>query len=397
MTTKFSTGQSIEKDSFKAGQIAARAACNKSKGINPNFVLVFCSSFYDFRKVEEGIKSVVPGSYSVMGCSSSGEFTEEKTLRGGLVLAMIESDSHSFFTGIGDDVGQEPFEAVHRAVKEFPKVTKGYPHHSAILLVDGLAGRGEDVVLSSAVILGEHFQFCGGAAADDFKFVNTKVFLDDQVKSNAIAVCMIASTSPLFMGIKHGHYPISGPLIVTKAIDNVVLEINKQPAVEVWKKAIQDFLASRGFDPKEVDDPEKMTDLLLKYEIGLSTGSDYKLRFCTSANPDGSMTFACSILEGTLLKVMDSTDEDQIESTRYAAELALEQSKGVKIAGAFVFDCSCHSAILKDKFPAAIQGIKNILKDIPFIGFETNGEISMKEGALSGFHNTTTVILLIPD
>lgn len=397
MATKFSTGLSTEKDSFKAGQFAAKEAFNKLNGINPNFVLAFCSYVYDFGKVVEGIKKAVPGDYIVMGCSSSGEFSEEKVLKGGIVLAMIESDSHLFFAGLSEGVAKEPFESVRKAVKTFPKNTPGYPHHSAILLVDGLVGKGEDVVLSSAVILGEHFQFCGGAAADDFKFIDTKVFLNNQARSDALAACMIASKSPVFISVKHGHYPISGPLIVTKAVDNVVWEINKQPAVHAWKEAIRESLKNRGLDTRDVDDKEKITDLLLNYEIGLLTGSDYKLRFCTSANPDGSMTFACSILEGSLIKVMDSSKEDQIQSARYAAELALEQAKGVKIAGAIVFDCACHSAILRDRFPEAVQAIKDVLKDIPLIGFETNGEIAMKEGGMSGFHNTTTVILLIPE
>jgi len=110
MTTKFSTGLSLEKDSFKAGQSAAQAAYTKSKGINPNFVLVFCSSLYDFRKIEEGIKSIVPGNYSVMGCSSSGEFNEERTLRGGIVLAMIESDSHSFLQESAMTLSKNPLK-----------------------------------------------------------------------------------------------------------------------------------------------------------------------------------------------------------------------------------------------------------------------------------------------
>jgi len=70
---------------------------------------------------------------------------------------------------------------------------------------------------------------------------------------------------------------------------------------------------------------------------------------------------------------------------------------GRKLAGAIVFDCVCRAVILGDAFSKAVDGIKEVLKGIPLIGFETYGEIAMEMGQLSGFHNTTTVILLIPE
>jgi len=41
--------------------------------------------------------------------------------------------------------------------------------------------------------------------------------------------------------------------------------------------------------------------------------------------------------------------------------------------------------------------MRKVFKGIPLIGFETYGEIAMEIGQLSGFHNTTTVIMLILD
>ena len=38
--------------------------------------------------------------------------------------------------------------------------------------------------------------------------------------------------------------------------------------------------------------------------------------------------------------------------------------------------------------------IKSILGKIPIIGFETYGEIGMEPTQMSGFHNTTTVVML---
>ena len=49
------------------------------------------------------------------------------------------------------------------------------------------------------------------------------------------------------------------------------------------------------------------------------------------------------------------------------------------------------------KILAQLDAIKEVLgKDIPIHGFETYGEICMDPNQFSGFHNTTTVIALIP-
>ncbi len=92
---------------------------------------------------------------------------------------------------------------------------------------------------------------------------------------------------------------------------------------------------------------------------------------------------------------MESPKEAQIASARKAAEVAFQATRGVKLAGAIVFDCVCRAVILEDDFSKAIDEIKDVL-EVPLIGFETYGEIAMEIGQLSGFHNTTTVVLLIP-
>jgi methyl-accepting chemotaxis protein len=69
---------------------------------------------------------------------------------------------------------------------------------------------------------------------------------------------------------------------------------------------------------------------------------------------------------------------------------------GGACAGAIVFDCICRNLILGPKFSDAVGAIRQELGDVPFAGFETYGEIALDAGDLSGFHNTTTVVLTIP-
>jgi methyl-accepting chemotaxis protein len=66
------------------------------------------------------------------------------------------------------------------------------------------------------------------------------------------------------------------------------------------------------------------------------------------------------------------------------------------IAGAIVFDCICRNLILGDEFHTAVKGISDELGGAPLAGYETYGEIALAAGDMSGFHNTTTVVLAFP-
>lgn len=395
MATQFTTGITTEKESFKAGQKVAKEAWEKLDRKKADIVILFSATSYQYEEVVKGIKSIT-GEVPVIGCTSAGEFTEEKVTKGGLACAIISSDTHQFYPGLGKNVKENQIQAIKDASKNFPNQVQGHPFRSAILLVDGLVGKGEETVLAASSILGPSVKFSGGAASDDLKFQKTQVFADGQAIPDAVSVCLVTSQKPMIISVKHGHKPLSPPLKITKAKGNVLYEIDDQPALDVWKKYVKDKSKEMGIDIEHTHSPEELSRVLVKHEAGLMTGNDYKIRFPASANPDGSLNFVCTMREGSVIKIMDSDDRSQIVSARLAAEKAIQDSKGEKMAGAIVFDCCCRSMLLQSKFPEAVAEIKKTLGNIPIIGFETYGEIAMEQGQLSGFHNTTTVILLIP-
>ena len=65
-------------------------------------------------------------------------------------------------------------------------------------------------------------------------------------------------------------------------------------------------------------------------------------------------------------------------------------------AGAVVFDCRCRKDLLGPEFSKAVTTIAEELGS-PVAGFEAYGEVAMNMADLSGFHNTTTVVLAFPE
>ncbi|MFN3966536.1 MAG: FIST signal transduction protein [Endomicrobiia bacterium] len=396
MSTKFATSILKGEDSFNTGKEVAKKAMEKLGGSKVDFVIVFSSSKYDYQSVVNGIREVT-GNVPLIGCSSAGEFTEEATMKESVACAVISSDTHRFFAGLGTDLRKDEIECIKQATSEFPTSVEDYPYLSSIILVDGLAGKGEETVLATVATLGPNVKFSGGAAADDLKFKQTYVFCGDKVATDACSIALVASKIPVFIGVKHGHVPISPPLVVTKADKNIVYEINNKPAFEIWKEYTRESAKKIGIDVDNITEMEAIQNFFTRYEAGLLTGGDYKIRWLGgTTTTEGPICFPCVIYEGMVLRVMESPKENQIASAKKAAEIALSASKGAKLAGAIIFDCVCRAVILGDDFSKAVNEIKNVLQ-VPLIGFETYGEIAMEIGQLSGFHNTTTVVLLIPE
>jgi len=393
MTTQFGTGFA---SGDGAGVSAAESALAEIDS-EPDFVLVFCSSAYEYSEEITPIRDVI-GDVPLIGASTAGEFTQEQAGEGGIAVAAIASDEMEFYTGIGHGLSDDLRGAVEEAAADIPDEQADYPHRVGINLHDGLTGRGEEI----AMLAFQQFPipFSGGSAGDDIALEETFVFHNDEVATDSIVLAVLASEKPFALGVEHGHKPISEPLAVTDAEGSVVSELNGQPAFEAFADAIAEVSQEElGIDPHDVETgSEEFVELLTQFQFGVKSGADdYKVRWAgPTPNTDGPMVFATTIPEGTELTVMHSNRDEQIEAARTGAVSARDALTDNEAAGALVFDCACQGAILGDQFPESVEAMFAEL-DVPLAGFQTYGEICMQEGEMRGYHNTTSSVLVLPE
>ncbi len=362
-------------------------------GADPVLVMFFASTKQPLEVLAPRLTSEFRSAV-VLGASTAGEFTERSVAKGTTTAVAVAGD-FAVRGGMGVGLGSEPENAVHSALSSVPMSLAGHSHRTGLLLLDPLAGTGEEATLLTASHLGADIRLAGGAAGDDLQMKRTTVSIGDRVADDAIVIAVIFSQKPLGVGVCHGHTPISGTLSVTKASGAVVYEVDGRPAWDVWVDETRSAAAKIGIDPAALA-PDEVGGFLLRYEAGLASGAEYKIRAPLSRNPDGSLGFACAVPEGAKIRITESGPQSQIASARTAAERAREQL-GAKPAGAIVFDCICRNLILDAMFDRAVAEISDALGGVPLAGFETYGEIALDAGDLSGFHNTTTVVLAFPE
>lgn len=229
METTLATGLSKGKNGAAAAKKAVLRAKEKLGSSRVDLSMVYSSSEYDHREVVDVVREATNNA-PLIGASTAGEFTEEKVERGSVAVGLLSSGDIKIFTALAEGVKEDPEAAIKEVLAELHDNVEGYPYLTAILLVDGLSGVGEEITLLASYLFDKELRIVGGMAGDDFKMEKTFVFSDDKVRTNAVSVCLLASKMPLFTGVKHGHTPLSRALKVTRSEGNVIYEINNRPA-----------------------------------------------------------------------------------------------------------------------------------------------------------------------
>ena len=361
-------------------------------GEAPALVMAFAST-------EQPLAQVAPvltesfREATVLGASTAGEFTERGDTKGSVSVVAV-CGAFKVFGGLATGVRAAPDKAVAQAIEGLPRTVQGYPHRTGLLLIDTMAGNCEEATLLAAAELGADTPLAGGAAGDDLRMKETWVSCGARAASDALVIAQVFSKTPLGLGVCHGHRPLSSPLKVTKAHGNVVEQIEGRPAWDVWRERTRDAAMSHGIDVDAIA-PSEEGSFLLRFEAGLAAGAEYKIRAPLARSGPSAIQFACGIPEGSVIRITESAPRDQIDSAREAARRA-KQKLGAPAAGAIVFDCICRNLILRDQFKSAVSAMAEELGNVPVAGFETYGEIALDAGDMSGFHNTTSVVLAFP-
>ncbi|HZU95803.1 MAG TPA: FIST N-terminal domain-containing protein [Planctomycetota bacterium] len=390
MTTRMSVGHSASGDGQALGKQAASEAREKL-GSDALLGIVFVTSKTDLGGVTKGVKSVL-GQTPVIGCSSAGEFVTDRVSAGGLAIALIASDEMGIAVGMGEGLRANTPRAVQQLSAEFKKTRKPAPagatQKTIFMLSDGLAGNGEGLVDALAMEAGGGVTIAGGAAGDDALFKETFVFLNDQIRKDAVVAAEITSKKKIGVGVFHGWCAASAPGTVTKAEGGKLVAIDGKPAIDFYRA----YAKKLGVELTK----ENQNAFVFTHELGIVLmNNELKVRAPLSVNDDGSINCATEVPEGKQVRIVEGDHGAIIAAAKTAAENAMQGLGGGPAAGAIVFDCVARKLVLDQKFKQEVDAFRDVVK-APVMGFNTYGEIARVRGQLSGFHNTTAVVAAVP-
>lgn len=384
-------GYSKEKGSA-AGAAAARQAMKGLGSAEPRAVFVFAAPSHDYPQLLSGIKKEVRSAL-ILGCSTAGEFTGEAQGHDSIAVMAIGGDNLRVNAGVGNGLRKDMKGSIKAAMSGFHAAyrtarAEGFSHATCYVLTDGLVGNGEELVELVHQETNQLAQVVGGAAADAAKFEKTQVIYGDDAASDRVAVASLFTRTPIGLGVQHGLASATKPKVVTKSQGGVVFEIDGKPAFEAYRE----YAKSKGVTLDE----KNRENFMIVNELGMVTPDGHKIRAPLKANPDGSLLMAAEIPRGSAICIMGGTEQALISGSEKAAAAAAQALKGTPPAGTLVFDCICRRVFLGDAYHKQIAAIARAAGGAPLAGWETYGEIAMTPTQPSGWHNSTSVVSVLP-
>ncbi|MEW6681058.1 MAG: FIST N-terminal domain-containing protein, partial [bacterium] len=301
------------------------------------------------------------GKVPMIGCTTSGEIKDD-IFFGSLVVVVVECEENEEIEVRGvEDIYNNPREAGQSIVKD------EYDQGFLLVFSYGLFSQTSVLVKGINDYLSPKVSLIGALAGDDLKRKETYQFYNGKVFTKGLCSAFFKTSSKIKTALRHGFYPKSPPLRVTKASDNVIHQIDNHRAAKVYLEFLglsEDELAfGSPCDIKEVRHSP----------IGIPqiTG-DYKIKEFLEFKKDGSIVCDSYIPENTIIRILGEDSKSLIDAGRDCAKEVIE---GISPKAIFLFSSAARMLILGEDAKNEIDEIKKEIKDVPMVGFYSYGEI----------------------
>lgn len=349
------------------GRAAVRELHSLIGGPDIAFAVIFCSPRYDLEAVAAALRECFADT-PVYGCTTAGEITPFGYIAGGICGIGFPREDFAVTSVLFDDLANfelsSTTEKTRAAAAERDRVAGTAfgscatpPKGFALLLVDGLSVREEQLVSAVANALGDT-PLVGGSAGDDLDFGRTCVLYDGRFVSDA-ATLMLIATPRRFSAFKTEHFLETDRKVVVTGADpanRVVTEINGEPAAFEYARIVG------------VEAGPLTPGTFAAHPLMVRVGGQYHVRAIQKVNPDNSLTFFCAIDEGLVLTVAQSVDVvEDLESlfARIAGEIGELD---------LIIGCDCVLRNIEIEQRAQKNVVSELFMRNGVIGFCTYGE-----------------------
>ncbi|WP_457747092.1 sensor domain-containing diguanylate cyclase [Sulfurimonas sp.] len=333
------------------------------------FIQIF-SGFTDpkkFMPVSKKLKKLLPQA-NIMGATTCGEILNGEMLEYTISISIsifestqVQSKMYTFddnfeVAKVGDELIEDDTKAM-------------------IIFSDGLKSNADNI-LHDVYRLKPDMIISGGRAADNLTFTQTYIFDHERYCEDG---CIIASLSgdSLIVNSDYMLYwtPIGRDMIITKAKENVLYELNNIPILEVYKKYLGEDIV---YDLSRVC---MEFPLIIKHD-GVKIARAPLLK-----RDDGGLMFAGNLEEGDSVRFSFGNIED-IANHSHERFTAL---KKLPAEAVYVYSCSARRELMGEKLDDEVMMLESIA---PSAGFFTYGEYFHAATIVELLNVTTTFMLL---
>jgi hypothetical protein len=324
----------------------------------------------------------------ILGCSTSGEILGTKLTDDSVAVAVLRFERTQLRRAestVGGDV--DSFAAGEAIARELMSPDL----RGVLLLSDGLAVNGSELVRGLNSILPETVVVTGGLAGDGPRFVRTWTLTSGGPRSGLVSAVGLYGEHIHIGHGSRGGWDIFGPArVVTRSRGNVLFELDGKPALALYK----DYLGERAAGLPA-------TALLFPLALRASaTSAREVVRTVLAVDEEAqSMTFAGDIPQNAVVRLMRASFDRLIQG---AGDAALAAAGPIAAAGpgapalAISISCVGRRLVLGERTEEEIEAVAEALPaGCQQIGFYSYGEISPHGYGSCDLHNQTMTLTTI--
>jgi hypothetical protein len=375
---------SINTDGYRAGSELGESL----REIAPEVVLIFASITYDgqFPDVFEGLRDGLEARAAlIFGGTSDGIYETDRVAHHGICALGLNSDGAlQWSTHCERGVRADSFAAARECAERVVENLGGEVDF-AFAFADGVKADGSRIVSGLATVL--ETPFIGGLAADDRKFLKSRIFVDGEVFEDAVGVLAARGPISFIVNSASGWCPVGATGVVEETHGSTVDRISGMTPQAFLREQI-------GKAPGETD-----LGIVPLATYDAAGQGHYFLRTPSSFDPvSGAATMFGSVEKGASVRVCTATRDDVL----HAVEQAMWRTKRAHFepCGALVVSCAGRKWMLEEGTDAEVEKVLEAVgRRIPLVGLPSFGEIGPfldPRGAYTPtfFHNVTFVVCL---
>lgn len=348
---------------------------------DPDLILCFVSPGYkELDETLEALISKYPNA-KIAGCSTSGEILDTSVDDETIALTAVSFDTTRV------KLVKENIDQAQDSRYVGYKITEGLAGDDLrhiMVFSDGLHVNGAELVKGLKSDVGANISITGGLAGDGADFTRTFVIADGKAtEKQIVGIGFYGSALQIGYGSKGGWDSFGIERKVTKSKDNILYELDGQPALALYKS----FLGPKA---NELPSSGLLFPLSMRDE---ESELPVVRTILAVSEEDQSLTFAGDIPQGSYVRLMKANIDRLINGAQASASIS---QNGSKIASdlAILISCVGRRLVLKQLVEEELEAVRTELGDRPSItGFYSYGEIApFGEFAPCQLHNQTMTI-----
>lgn len=373
-------GHSNDPDTESAIAEVLEQSLDALNGTIPQAGILFAALDFEHSVILQRIYQTFP-DLQLIGGTTDGEISSVLEFQqDSLVLVLFHSETVEFHATVGQNISSDPVAIAHQAIQQ-AQVTQ--PIKLCITTPESLTTSGLLILQGLKQALGSNIPIVGGTTCDQWLFQQTYQFCNQEVFSDAVPILLISGPVLWGYGVSSGWTPVGKRGVVTKVTDNVLHQIDGQPALEFYREYLGDVRPSPAYR-LAVFEPNRES-----WYMRTSNGS--------YDEASGSITFFADIPLQSEVQVVRSSRDEIVDSAQQSMQQALDHYPGRQPSAAIFFSCTGRMRVLGSRAKEEYQVLApDMPPELTCAGFYTYGEIApLRPNGESQFHNETFITLLL--